>query len=71
MMELIKMGDKYLVKGSNGIIINEKEKLELERKELILEDIKKDGCAKKIIEKRKKIEKKLKEVENETIEEAE
>ena len=31
-MEFIKNGDKYILKGSNGIIVDEKEKLKTTRK---------------------------------------
>ena len=43
-MEFVKVGKNYLVKGSNGKIISEKEKLQLENNELKLknEDC---GCA--------------------------
>lgn len=65
-MEFIKVGEnKYLVKDSNGMIVNEKEKLQLQKKELIIEDISSD-CAKETIKKIKKVNKKIKEVENGT-----
>ena len=58
-MEFVKIGKKYLIKGSNGRIISEKEKLQLENNELKLknEDC---GCAcpdkiKKISKNNKKI----------------
>ena len=41
-MEFIKVGKNYMIKGGNGRIISEKEKLLLENNELILKDIK--GC---------------------------
>ena len=43
-MEFIKVGKNYMIKGSNGRIVSEKEKLQLERKELILEDLKSNDC---------------------------
>lgn len=46
------------------MIVSEKEKLELEKKELIIEDIKAD-CGKNATKKIKKVNKKLKEVEDE------
>ena len=50
-MEFIRLVDgNYLVKNSNGRIVSEKEKLQIENKELVLEDIKKD-CAKDITKK--------------------
>lgn len=65
-MEFIKLGEnKYLIKDSNGTIVSEKEKLQLEKKELIIEDISSD-CAKETVKKIKKVNKKLKEVENGT-----
>lgn len=63
-MEFIKVGKNYLIKDSNGMIVTEKEKLELEKKELIIEDIKAD-CGKNATKKIKKVNKKLKEVEDE------
>lgn len=65
-MEFIKVGEnKYLIKNSNGMIVSEKEKLQLEKKELIIEDISSD-CAKETVKKIKKVNKKIKEVENGT-----
>ena len=55
-MEFIKQTNgTYIIKNSNGRVVSEKEKLQLENNELVLEDIKKD-CAKEIT---KKISKKL------------
>lgn len=68
-MEFIKQKDgKYLVKNSNGRIVSEKEMLELKNKELVLEDID-CGCAKDITKKIKKNKKRIKEIENDTVEE--
>lgn len=60
-MEFIKVGKNYLIKGSNGRIVSEKEKLQLENNELTIknEDC---GCAcpdkiKKIAKNKKKIKK--------------
>ena len=64
-MEFIKIGKKYLIKNSNGRIVTEKEKLELENHELILKDIK-SPCAKEITKKLSKNKKRLKEIEQET-----
>ena len=73
-MEFIKTGDKYLIKNSNGKIIDEKEKLELEKKGLVLEDITGKNCQKETTKKIRKINKKIKEIEeveaNDTIQEA-
>ena len=66
-MEFIKVGDKYLIKDSNGIIVDEKEKKQLETKELVIKDIESD-CAKDITPKLSKKKKEIEELEN--IEEA-
>lgn len=59
-MEFIKLGkDKYLIKNSNSLVVSEEEKLKLEKKELIIEDIKSDGCQGKVTQKIKEIDKKL------------
>lgn len=70
-MEFINIGrGKYLVRNSNGMIVNEKERLELEKRGLAIEDIKSDTCQKETTKKIKKINKKLEEVEaNDTIQE--
>ena len=70
-MEFIKYGNKYLVKNSPNIVVSEEEKLKLERKELVLKDIESPDCQKETTKKIKKINKKIKEVENETIKETE
>lgn len=62
-MEFIKKGKNYLVKDSNGIIVSEKEKLELENKELILNDISSNKCQEETTKKIKKNKKKIKEIE--------
>ena len=59
-MEFIKLGKRFLIKGSNGKVISEKEKLELENKELTLKDVN-CSCQKKI-EKVAKNNKRLKEL---------
>ena len=42
-MEFIKLSkDRYMIKDSNNYVVSEKEKLQLEKKELVLKDIK--GC---------------------------
>ena len=55
-MEFIKMGKQYLIKNSNRII-DEKEKLELEKEGLILEDITGNGCQEKTTKRIKNITK--------------
>lgn len=61
-MEFVKVGKNYLIKNSNGRIVTEKEKLELENKELVLEDIKSTGCVKEITKKITKNKKRIKEI---------
>ena len=63
-MEFIKVGKNYLIKNSNGRIVSEKEKLELETKELIIEDIKSNKCQGKTTQKISRNKKKIKEIEN-------
>lgn len=63
-MEFIKVGKNYMIKNSNGRIVSEKEKLELENKELIIEDIKSNKCQGKTTQKISKNKKKIKEIEN-------
>lgn len=65
-MEFIKYGDKYLIKNSGGRIVSEKEKLQLEKKELIIKDITSNNCQEKTTKKIKKINKKIKEAEEQT-----
>ena len=66
-MEFIRLVDgNYLVKNSNGRIVSEKEKLQIENKELVLEDIKKD-CAKDITKKISKNKKRIKEIEEDAL----
>ena len=66
-MEFIKQTNgTYLIKNSNGRVVSEKEKLQLENNELVLEDIKKD-CAKDITKKISKNKKRIKEIEEDAI----
>ena len=61
-MEFIKQNDgNYIIKNSNGRVVSEKEKLQLENKELILEDIKSD-CGKEATKKISKNKKRIKEL---------
>lgn len=55
-----------MIKNSPSIIVTEEEKLKLEKKELILKDIEGCNCQGETTKKIKKINKKIKEVENET-----
>lgn len=66
-MEFIKKGNNYLIKNSNGRIVSEKEKLQLEKNELILDDIKSNNCQGKTTKKISKINNKIKELD--TVEE--
>ena len=61
-MEFVKVGKNYLIKNGNGRIISEKEKLEIENHELVLEDIKSPGCAGTITKKITKNKKRIKEL---------
>lgn len=63
-MEFIKVGDKYLLKGSNSVILSEEEKLKYEKNELILNNSDCD-CEVEKIKKVSKINKKIKEIEKE------
>ena len=73
-MEFIKLGKRWLVKNSGGRIVSEKEKLELENKELVLKDIESNDCQKETTKKISKNKKKIKalqeEVQDDIIEEA-
>lgn len=65
-MEFIKLSkDRYMIKNSNNYVVSEKEKLQLEKKELILEDVKGCECQQETTKKISKLNKKLK--DNETI----
>ena len=62
-MEFIKVGKNYMIKNSNGRIVSEKEKLQLENKELVLEDIKSNECQGKTTRKIAKNKKRIKEID--------
>lgn len=53
-MEFIKVGKKWLIKASNGKLISDEEKKELENKELILEEEHCKSCEIKIPKKKSK-----------------
>lgn len=61
-MEFIKVGKNYMIKNGNGRIITEKEKLELENKELIIKDIQSNECQSKTTQKITKNKKRLKKI---------
>lgn len=67
-MEFIKRNDgNYLLKNSGGRIVSEKEKLQLEKNELILEDFKSNNCQEQNKKKLREIEKKEVEIVTENI----
>lgn len=69
-MEFIKLKDgNYMINNSNGRVVSEKEKLQLENNELVLEDIKCKTCVKDITKKISKNKKRIEEIENEDIKE--
>lgn len=61
------MGNKYLVKDSGGKVIDEKERLELENKDLAIQDITSSGCVKEITKKIISNKKKIKELEEKEV----
>lgn len=61
-MEFIKVGKNYMIKNGNGRIITEKEKIELENKELIIKDIQSNECQAKTTQKLTKNKKRLKKI---------
>lgn len=61
-MEFIKNGDKYILKGSNGIIVDEKEKLQLENNEMIIKDFTSNKCQQETTKKISKNKKRIKEI---------
>jgi hypothetical protein len=62
-MEFIKNGDKYILKGSNGIIVDEKEKLQLENNEMVIKDFESNKCQQENTKKISKNKKRIKEIE--------
>lgn len=62
-MEFIKVGDKYMLKGSNGIIVDEKEKLQLENNEMVIKDFTSNKCQQETTKKISKNKKRIKEIE--------
>ena len=61
-MEFIKVGKNYMIKNGNGRIVTEKEKLELENKELVLKDIEGCECQEKTTKKITKNKKRIKQI---------
>lgn len=63
-MEFIKQKDgNYIIKDSNGVIVSEKEKLQLENNELIIKDVESNNCQKENTKKIKKNKKRIEELE--------
>ena len=65
--EFIKMGKRYLVINSNGVIVDEKTMLQMKNNELVLEDISSGGCKGTITKEISKNKKRIKEIEQETL----
>ena len=61
-MEFIKVGDKYMLKGSNGIIVDEKEKLKMENNEMEIKDFTSNKCQQETTKKISKNKKRIKEI---------
>lgn len=61
-MEFIKNGDKYILKGSNGIIVDEKEKLKMENNEMVIKDFTSNKCQQETTKKISKNKKRIKEI---------
>lgn len=60
-MEFIPIGNnRYMIKGSNNLVVDEEEKLKLEKKELVIKDITSNECQGKTTQKIVEIDKKLK-----------
>lgn len=66
-MEFIKVGDKYIIKDSCGVIVNEKEKKQLEKRNDILKDITSNDCQGKKKKNKKVVEEKIVEEDNDAI----
>jgi hypothetical protein len=62
-MEFVKVGKNYMIKNSNGRIVDEKTKLQLENNELIIKDITGCGCQQETTKKIYKNKKRIKEIE--------
>ena len=66
-MEFIKVGKNYMIKNSNGRIITEKEKLQLENNELVIKDFKSNECQAKTTQKIVKNKKRIKQIDTATL----
>ena len=69
-MEFIKVGKNYMIKNSGGRIVTEKEKLELENKELIIKDITSNECQGKTTQKITRNKKKISALKKENADES-
>lgn len=59
-MEFIEVSkDRYLIKGSNNLIVSKEEKLKLEKRELIIKDITSNECQAETTQKIEEINKEL------------
>lgn len=65
-MEFIKVGKNYMIKNSNGRIVDEKEMLQLQNEELIIKDFQSNECQGKTTKKITKNKKRIKEIEKNT-----
>lgn len=63
-MEFIKVGKNYMIKDSNGLIVSEKEKLELENNEMVLKDFYSNKCQQETTKKIARNKKRIKEIED-------
>lgn len=68
-MEFIKVGKNWLIKNSNGRIVSNKEKKQLEKEELIIETPVCKECEIKMPKKKKKTATSKKEIANDIIQE--
>lgn len=64
-MKFIKMKDgNYMIENSNGKIVSEKEKLQLENQKLVIQDITSNKCQKDTTKKISKNKKRIEELDN-------
>lgn len=67
-MEFIKIGnDKYIIKDSCGVVVDEKEKKQLEKRNDILKDIMSNDCQGKKKKKKAETKKEIVEEDNDAI----
>lgn len=60
-MEFIKLDkNRYMVRGSNNLVVSKEEKLKLEKKDLIIKDITSNECQGETTQKIEEIDKELK-----------